>query len=217
MSTRTYAIAATAALAALVASGSASAQQPPPQPPPSAQQPPPGFSQPPPPSSPQPQPGYPQQPPPGYGQPPPGYGAPPPGYYPPPYGYPPPPGYGQGYYGQPAPAPIQPMKRRSAALMGPGIAFTGLGAVGIIVGAVVYSAASSASCATDFGVSVTCTDQSQQTTGAVIMLVGVGMLAVGIPLWIIGGKKVVDNDAQPAPAAARLVVGPRSAGLHWTF
>jgi len=210
---RVRALGASAALVSILAAGAAFAQQPPPQPPPGGQPPPPapGYAPPPPGYAPAP----PAYAPPGYAPAPQGY--PPPGYYAQPYGYAPPPGYGQPYYYGPPqiPPPMdRPMKRRNPAMMGTGIAFTGVGAVGILAGAIVYGTASNASCSTNFGFEIRCTDQSQQTAGAVVMVIGAVLLAAGIPLWVVGGKKVPDTDTQPSTA---VVVGPRSAALRWTF
>lgn len=44
------------------------------------------------------------------------------------------------------------------------------------------------------------------------------MLAVGIPLWIIGGKKVpATGEAPRAPAQTTLSLGPGSAALQTRF
>jgi hypothetical protein len=224
---------------------------PPPSPPPAAAQPQgraaPSPAQPPPAGA---------QPPPGYGAPPQGYGYPPQGYgYPPGYGPPPggeagqtPPGYGappQGYpygypyyppyYGPPSPPPPK-HERKSTGMMIGGIALTTAGIVGVLVGSGLASTAANqidVYCEPPGGggpfVCETRADETQQAAGIGVMIGGFVALAAGIPLWVIGSKRVPvksdtpdantpDKPATPAPAASmQLFVGPSSAAVRVTF
>jgi hypothetical protein len=218
----------------LLASGALAQPQPQPlstPPPPAAAQPPPAYGQP----QPQPPPGY-GQPPPGYGPPPPGYGPPPPGYGPPgyypppgPYYYYPPPG---PYYGQPGGpmAPPEPKERRSTGMMVTGIVLAGIGGLGFIVGVAVYSTAESriSDCAYvyDYGAYGSCDDDSdeRQAAGIGMMIAGGALLAVGIPLAVVGGRKVsTKSKGQPEPEVEEASLVPelrmstRSAALRWAF
>lgn len=187
-------------LAATLATSTASAQSAPPGP-----QPPPGYAV-------QPAPG---QPPPGYAQapmPPPGYA---PGYGPPP-GYPVPPG------AYPPPQPIE-KERRSTGMMVAGIVLTGVGAISLIAGALTYSLAAvnttndALSCSLNTTVSNCAKDHSgQQAAGAVMMVAGVAGIGVGIPLWIIGGRKVPVDRNQPRDEA-KLFLSPARVSLQVPF
>ncbi|WP_433933681.1 hypothetical protein AB3662_04775 [Sorangium cellulosum] len=177
-------------------------------------------------------PGYP---PPGYpppgspGYPPPGY--PPPGYPPPgvqggyaPYGgaYPPP-GYPPAAAELPPAPPPVPLRRKNPGLMLGGIALTAGGTIAFFAGTGLLASASERyEIYCDFGgftdVCDTRSDGPRQVAGALISVAGGVMLAVGIPLWIIGGKKVPATDEAPkAPAETTLSLGPGSATLHTRF
>ncbi|WP_437308310.1 hypothetical protein [Sorangium sp. So ce388] len=162
--------------------------------------------------------------PPGY--PPPGY--PPPGYPggyapyggaypPPPLGYPPP-----AADLPPAPPPV-PLRRKSPSLMLGGIALTAGGTIAFFAGTGLLASASERyEIYCDFGgytgVCDTRTDGPRQIAGALISVAGGVMLAVGIPLWIIGGKKVpATGEAPRAPAQTTLSLGPGSAALQTRF
>ncbi|WP_437624342.1 hypothetical protein [Sorangium sp. So ce1151] len=199
----------------------------PPAPPPGAATPPPGP--PAPAAAPYPAPPYPAPPqqgpqagpgaPPGY--PPPGYpgGYAPYGgaYPPPPLGYPPP---AADY--PPAPPPV-PLRRKSPSLMLGGIALTAGGTIAFFAGTGLLASASERyEIYCDFGgytgVCDTRTDGPRQLAGALISVAGGVMLAVGIPLWIIGGKKVpATGEASRAPAQTTLSLGPGSAALQTRF
>jgi len=184
--------------------------------------------------------GYPPQ---GYGPPPQGYGPPPQGYGQPPQGYGPPPPqggeygaqgypYGYPYYG-PYYGPQQPppprFERKSTGMMVGGILLTSLGIVGVLAGSAVASTAANQIpiyCDQGFGPTIceTRADESQQIAGYSVMVAGLVGLAVGIPLWIIGGKRVPVKSDESAPAQAappqtslRVLVGPSSAALHMSF
>jgi hypothetical protein len=179
--------------------------------------------------------------PPGYAPPtgsaPPGYA--PPGYgpsgYPPPQGYAPPAGYGAppGYapyaavppqgYGQ-AYAPFVPMKRQSSVMMGIGITLLAAGGSGLIMGTSMFSAGGKTTydyppCSPD---GFTCPDPVISTNtglrnaGIAALVLGTASIAVGIPLVVIGGKRVPDND--PPTALLPVVrVGAGGGGMTWQF
>ncbi|MDI3283763.1 hypothetical protein, partial [Polyangium sp. 15x6] len=178
--------------------------------------------------------GYPQ----GYGPPPPGYippqggeyGQPPPGYGPPPQGYP----YGYPYYGPyyGEPQPPQPRyERKSTPMMIGGILATTAGIVGVLAGSAIASTAANQIpiyCDSDFGPTIceTRADETQQAVGYAILITGVVALGVGVPLWVIGSKRVPVKSDETTPSTTtpaapqtslRLLVGPTSAGLRVTF
>ena len=189
-------------------------------PPPAPGQPPPGYGQPPPGY------GYPPQgngyPPPGYGYPPPGYGQAPPGYgYPPPgYGYPPP-GY-EAYDTDGSQGPPVTMKRRSVGMMVGGIVLVSAGAVVSTLGSLMFFSEQSVDCACPSGGYCSCGDTGGDDGGAAALLIG-GLLAIGggIPLIVIGARKVpvIDPAAppEPAPPQATLLVGPGSFTVRGQF
>ena len=175
----------------------------------------------------------PQQPPPGYGEPPPGYAPAPPGYAPQPgYGQPP---YGQPAYGQPQfyyppPALMGPpprMERRSKGMMIGGIVLLGVGGLSLITGLAVYAAGSvgSYNCSSQWGNgSGFCgwkADTGTETAGVALMIAGVAGLGVGIPLTVIGAKKVpVDPQTGEQPAQSTvptLRLGAGKATLDFAF
>jgi hypothetical protein len=156
-----------------------------------------------------------------------------PGYPPPgpqgayaPYGgaYPPlPPGYPVNPSEiPPAPPPI-PLRRKSPSMMWGGIALTAGGTIAFFTGTGLLASASNRyEIYCDFGGSMgvceTRADGPRQVAGAVISVAGGIMMAVGIPLWVIGGKKVPADGAAPAaPAQTTLSIGPGSAALQTRF
>jgi len=170
-------------------------------------------------------------PPPGSGAAPPGYGAPPAGSG---YGAPPP-GYGYpypyyGYYGGAPPPPPPRFERKSTGMMVGGILLTSAGIVGILTGAAMASTAGNqidVYCESPVGgggpfVCERRADATQLAAGYGVLIGGVVALGAGIPLWLIGGKRVPANDeaapaAQPPSASMRLLVGPSSATLDVRF
>lgn len=165
------------------------------------------------------------------GYPPPGY--PPPGYPPPgyqggyaPYGsaYPPmPPGYPSNMAEIPPAPPPVPLRRNSPSMMLGGIALTAGGTIAFFTGTGLLASASERyEIYCDFGgytgICDTRTDGPRQLAGALVSIGGGIMLAVGIPLWIIGGKKVpATAEAPEAPAQTTLSLGPGSAALQTRF
>ncbi|WP_437578430.1 hypothetical protein [Sorangium sp. So ce887] len=160
-------------------------------------------------------------------------GYPPPGYPPPgyqggyaPYGgaYPPlPPGYPSRAAEIPPAPPPAPLRRKSPSLMLGGIALTAGGTIAFFAGTGLLASASERyEIYCDFGgytgICDTRTDGPRQVAGALVSIGGGIMLAVGIPLWIIGGKKVpATADAPEAPAQTTLSLGPGSAALQTRF
>jgi hypothetical protein len=145
------------------------------------------------------------------------------------YGYP----YGYPYYypqGQPQPAP--PKRRISnVPLMVGGILLTTAGVASVITGSALIGTASErfdVYCENSTGATYVCAhkDDSGRLAASITMLIGGGVgLAVGIPLWVVGGKRVrVDapkDEKQPEPAplkaSAEIVVGPALTGVRGTF
>jgi hypothetical protein len=157
-------------------------------------------------------------PPPGYygGYPPQGGGYyPPPGYY---YYYPPP------QQVPPPPAPV-PLRRKSEGMMYGGMALTGGGVVGFLVGSILLATANDRyEIYCDYGgytgICEMRDDEPRMATGTAITVAGGLMLAVGIPLWVIGAKKVPIKPSDEAPKTTlrtTLSVGVTSATLHVAF
>jgi hypothetical protein len=223
---------------------------PPPQPPPaSTATPPPGYTQQPgyPPPGYGPPPGYTPQPgygaPQGYGPYPQGYGPPPgygpqgeagqtpPGYGPMPPGYGPYYGYG-GYYGPAAGPPPPKYERHNSGMMVGGVLLTTGGVLATLIGSAVATTASDQIpiyCDQGFGPTIceTRADSTQLAVGVATLVTGLVAVGVGIPMWVIGGKRVPVKETKPGDPAAppadapktslQLVVGPSSAMLRATF
>lgn len=112
--------------------------------------------------------------------------------------------------------------------MGIGIAMTSVGIVGLLSGLASFASANNridVYCDGGFQCG-TRDDEDLQVAGGVLMIVGGVMGAVGIPLWVIGGKRIPlkPNESpegtpseKPAAAQARLKIGPGSLGLHVSF
>ena len=237
-----------AALGLFALTGSADAQQPgPPPPPPGAQPtaptataaapvppPPPGAQpgQPPPDAAGQP-PGYPPGYPPPAGSYPPGYA--PYGPYGYPYGYP----YDPAYYPGPTPRP-PPTRRANGTLMAVGIGMVGVGAVGVLSGLAAFATANNRiDVYGDGGQRIgTRDDEDLQVAAAVLTISSAVVGVAGIPLWVIGGKRVPlegsekndpaapgETQQKPGPAqlppppspAATLRIVPGGASLTVTF
>ncbi|HRI69097.1 MAG TPA: hypothetical protein PK156_32930 [Polyangium sp.] len=185
-------------------------------PPPPGSAPPPGFT---PPPGYAPQPGY--APPPGYGQTPPNYGPTPPGYQPY-YGYGP-------YYGAPAGPPPPKYERHNTGMMVGGVLLTTGGILGVLIGASVATTAADQIpiyCDQGFGPTIceTRSDEVQFGGGIATLVLGFVAIGVGIPMWVIGGKKEpvkgkpADQAAPEAPKTSlQFMVGPSSAALRATF
>jgi hypothetical protein len=173
----------------------------------------------------------PEEPPPGYAPPPPGYAPAPPGYGQPGYGQP----YGQPGYGQPQfyypPPPLMGppprMERRSKGMMAGGIVLLGVGALSLITGLAVYAVGSVGTYKGCYGYSTYSSysdcgytsDKGTQTAGVALMIAGVAGIGVGIPLTVIGAKKVpVDpQNEQALTTTPTLRVGAGNASLGFAF
>jgi hypothetical protein len=143
-----------------------------------------------------------------------------------PYGYP-------YYYPQAKPQPPPPKRRISnVPLMVGGILLTTAGVASLIAGSALIGTASDrfdVYCEDSTGRNYVCTqkDDTGRLAASVAMLIGGGVgLAVGIPMWVVGGKRVrVDepkdekrpDDATPPVTRAEIVVGPALTGVRGTF
>jgi hypothetical protein len=121
---------------------------------------------------------------------------PPPGAYPPgppsyPPHYPPPPGYGYAPVRPIPEPPPPPMERRSPGMMAAGIVLISLGAVALVAGAVVINDAQD-DCVLEVGNDFCneVVDERRQTAGIIVAVTGVAMLGAGIPLTIVGSRRV---------------------------
>lgn len=220
-------------LLALTGARPADAQQPsaPPPPPPPATATTAPATPPPPPSST----GAPTTPPPAApGAVPPDGAAPPAGGYPPPqggyppgygpygpYGYP----YGGGpyygpapYYPEPTPAP-PPTKRANGTLMAAGIIMTSVGAIGVLSGLATFASANNRiDIYGDGGQKIGTRDDEGMQVAAAVLMIGGGVVGIaGIPMWVIGGKRVpLDESELPkestTPGAAPSGPGAPPAG-----
>ncbi|AUX39760.1 hypothetical protein SOCE26_011550 [Sorangium cellulosum] len=161
-------------------------------------------------------------------------GYPPPGYPPPgyqggyaPYGsayYPPPPGYYPTPQELPPASPPTPLQRKNKSMMLGGIALTLGGAAAFFTGSGLLASASNRyEIYCDYGgytsICETRTDEPLQVAGVIVSVAGGLMMAAGIPLWVMGGKKVpAPGEQQPeAPAQVSLSVGPGSTALQMQF
>lgn len=114
-------------------------------------------------------------------------------------------------------------------MMGIGIAMTSLGIVGVLSGLASFASANNRiDVYCDGGIQCgSRDDENLQVAGGVLMIVGGVLSAAGIPLWVIGAKRVPlkDNespdkkpsDQTPPPAQATLKIGPGSAGFQLQF
>lgn len=119
------------------------------------------------------------------------------------------PGYPPGYAPTPLP-PVRRTKRASPALFGTGIALISLGGVVLLAGAVV---------ALGGGLENSIADNSGQgtvDTGVAMVVGGLAGIAVGIPLTVIGNRKVpVESGRWYQPT--RIGVGPGQLSATWSF
>lgn len=116
-------------------------------------------------------------------------------------------------------------QRRSRGMMIAGVVLTGVGAVSLVSGALMLSAANqTVDCTYDnsgYCYQTTYTDSGLQAAGAVFVVIGAASLAAGIPLWIVGSRRVPVTDPsgqQPVQAfVPELRVGAGSAKLRMAF
>lgn len=113
-----------------------------------------------------------------------------------------------------------------------GVLLTTGGILGVLIGAAVASTASNqipiyCDQGGFIGVCEYRSDKTQLAGGIVTLIAGFAAIGVGIPLWVIGGRREpikTPGDKptqQPAPEAPKtglqLIVGPSSAALRATF
>jgi hypothetical protein len=143
-----------------------------------------------------------------------GYGAPPPGAPPPSYG--PPPGWGYPYASSGPPR----LERYSTPMFVGGIVALSLGGVGLIAGSVLYGSGASKYdlyCTDENGFTNVCgeaDDPDSKGPGLALLIAGGVLVAGGIPLVLVGGRRVPKESAAPPVTAS---VGPRGASLRITF
>ncbi|WP_437720006.1 hypothetical protein [Sorangium sp. So ce861] len=125
----------------------------------------------------------------------------------------------------PAPPPQPLTRRRSKGMMVTGIVLTSIGAVALLGGGLALAASSATDPDTgeptdpfeeEFGYEE---DASATEAGVALILGGVVFAGVGIPLAIVGGRKVPVQPEKKAASAPppELVLGPRYAGLRWSM
>lgn len=111
-----------------------------------------------------------------------------------------------------------------------GVLLTTGGILGVLIGSAVATTASDQIpiyCDQGFGPTIceTRADETQLAVGIATLVTGFVAIGVGIPLWVIGGKRVPVKEgskpSDPATAAPKaslqFFVGPSSAGLRGTF
>ncbi|KYG02532.1 hypothetical protein BE20_50480, partial [Sorangium cellulosum] len=126
----------------------------------------------------------------------------------------------------PAPPPQPLTRRRSKGMMVTGIVLTSIGAVALLGGGLAIAASS----ATDPDYTGDPTDPFEEDftyeedasaadAGVALIVGGVVFAGVGIPLAIVGGRKVPVQPEKKAASAPppELVLGPRYAGLRWSM
>ena len=126
--------------------------------------------------------------------------------------------------------PPEPEKKErfSTAMMVSGIVLAAAGVVGLFAGAAVYAEAKRdedriAPCAVPIeGGDPSCPSppdrDDEKAAGVALMIAGGVGIAVGVPLLIVGARKVKkDGSAEQPPAKASLHVGPRGGSLRLAF
>ncbi|WP_437292460.1 hypothetical protein [Sorangium sp. So ce426] len=129
----------------------------------------------------------------------------------------------------PAPPAAPLTKRRNKGMMVTGIVLTSLGTIALLGGGLVI--ASTPSCSGDgceydpssdpFSDDAGYEEDGAEGAGVGLVVGGLVLAGVGIPLAIVGGRKVpVQPEKQAASTPApppELVIGPRYAGLRWSM
>jgi hypothetical protein len=113
------------------------------------------------------------------------------------------------------------MERFSTPMMVSGIVLTGLGVVGLFAGAFMLSESeSNLECGYYGGTYVdSCADnEDQAATGTGLMIAGAVAAVVGIPLIVVGARKVpIKREPQPTALRPDIRISHRTASLRWTF
>jgi hypothetical protein len=89
--------------------------------------------------------------------------------------------------------------RNSGGMMGGGIALASVGGFGLLVGSI-----------------FTLGNDDTRTTGYFLIGMGIACIGAGIPLAIVGARRV-PKESRGAGASPILIVSPRGAALHVTF
>jgi hypothetical protein len=106
-------------------------------------------------------------------------------------------------------------------MMVTGIVLSGIGGVSGLMGLLYYAMADSSTCdSSSYSYSSTCDADTYRTLGTVMLVSGGVMVAVGIPLAVIGARRVPARSTgvvAPPVLTARLGVGPGSLVLGGTW
>jgi hypothetical protein len=111
-------------------------------------------------------------------------------------------------------------------MMVTGIVLTATGGVVALAGAAIAADAHDVRCSGNLCFDVV--DEDQRTTGVVVALGGLAMLGAGIPLIVVGARKVPvqeldeeededGDDEARAPLAPEILAAPAGAALRWRF
>lgn len=129
----------------------------------------------------------------------------------------------------PPPPPNRPLtRRRSPAMMVTGIVLISVGALAGLTGGLIVAVCSADSGACDssppstgfdeYDYLTTEEDDDIEGTGTGLLVGGLIGVGVGIPLTIIGARKVpVEPEPKKASLVPELLVGPQSAALRWSM
>jgi hypothetical protein len=101
-------------------------------------------------------------------------------------------------------------------MMVAGIVLTSVGALGLVVGGVLISQANNDATRTCVAGPCDPTNDDKRKLGIGVAVVGLASLGVGIPLLVIGARKV-PVEQQPTAWQPRLELGPTSGRLTWSF
>jgi hypothetical protein len=107
----------------------------------------------------------------------------------------------------------------SVGAMVTGIVLSGVGAMSALSG-LVYMAIPDTACSTPEDPYATCPTDTLRSTGQVLLIAGGLMVAVGIPLIVVGAKRVpVESTGWMAPPVftASIRVGPGALGINGTW
>ncbi|MEJ7728754.1 MAG: hypothetical protein WKG00_06020 [Polyangiaceae bacterium] len=126
-----------------------------------------------------------------------------------------------------------PRERNSTGMMVTGIVLTGVGVIALLSGAIVYTSATTARQYDTLCSGDVCSYENrdgEKVAGVAVMIAGGAAIAIGIPLLVIGARKVPVRGGAGAPAEPErrdrdddeegetsLFISPRSTGLRMTF